>query len=138
MPESVALSKEDPAHILSDSLAALYAHDITPLVNRLASACLFIAPNGELVRGRNAVSLMLERLPSRPFLRLEEQSFTTEGVMEQESEAIMIVAGSYRLYTVSNEQFLQLVALLPASRETMKISGKFFIFIFLMREMVKY
>ena len=140
MPESVALSKEDPAHILSDSLAALYAHDIAPFVNRLASVCLFIAPNGELVRGRNAVSLMLERLPSRPFLRLEEQSFTTEGVMEQESEAIMIVAGSYRLYTVSNEQliFLQLVALLPASRETMKISGKFFIFIFLMREMVKY
>ena len=53
---------------------------------------------------------------------------------------VTIVAGSYRLYTVSNEQliFLQLVALLPASRETMKISGKFFIFIFLMREMVKY
>lgn len=106
MPESVALSKEDPARILSDSLAALYAHDITPLVNRLASACLFIAPNGELVRGRNAISSMLERLPSRPFLRLEEQSFTTEGVMEQESEAIMIVAGSYRLYTVSNEQLI--------------------------------
>lgn len=106
MSESVTLSEEDPARILSDSLAALYAHDIAPLVNRLASACLLIAPNGELVRGRNAVCSMLERLPSRPFLRLEEQSFTTEGVIEQESEAIVIVAGSYRLYTVSNEQLI--------------------------------
>lgn len=59
-----------------------------------------------MICGKIAIHAALEQFLPKPLMRLEEQSFTTTGIQEQGNDTVTVVAGSYRLYTVANEQVI--------------------------------
>lgn len=94
------------AFLLADALSAFYGHDIAPLLEQLAPCATVISPAGDVAQGEESVHRLLERLISQPFMRMDNQTFTTRKDAACQRDGLAIVVGSYRLTTIANEQVL--------------------------------